>query len=127
MIGWLARVGPKNSLIRLYLNNNGQPPHHLYSTSWQQLHSGFTQLINSLRDSDTLFPSLGHFSSTFGVIEVSQARTPSNEISSDFALSLTLNNRRRMSLFLPRRIGNLGRDFALDWVVIQNGFSNRLL
>jgi len=124
IIGWLARVGPRHSLIRLYLNNNGQQLPRSYSTSWQQLHSGFTLFINSLRHSETLFPSLGQFSGTFGVIVVAQATTPSGESSSDFAVSLIISNRQRMSLFLPRRVANLGRDFAIDWLEIQNEFSN---
>jgi hypothetical protein len=127
IIGWLAHVGPKHSLIRLYRKNNGQQAQRSYSSGWQDLHSGFTTFINSLRHSQTLFPELGQIVGTFGVIEVAQARTSSGEISSDLAISLTLSNKQRLSLFLPRTVASLPRDFMLDWLELQNEFSTRLL
>jgi hypothetical protein len=126
IIGWLAHIGPKHSLLRLYRRNNGQQNQHSYSSGWQDLHSGFTTFINSLRHSHTLFPVLGQFVGTFGVIEVAQARTSSGEISSDFVVRLTLSNRQQMSFFLPRTVANLPRDFMLDWLELQNEFSTRL-
>jgi hypothetical protein len=127
MIGWLACVGPKHSLIRLYVKNNGQQAQRSYSSSWQDLHGGFATFITSLRRSETLFPGLGRFVDTFGVMEVTRARTSSDEISPDFAVSLTLSNRQQMSLFLPLTVANLPRDFMLDWLELQNEFSTRLL
>ena len=127
LIGWLARIGPKHSLVRLCQQNNGQPLPRSYSSSWQDLHSGFTLFINSIRESQSPFPGLGQFNGTFGVIEVAQARTSSDEIASDYFVSLTLSNKQRMSLFLPRRVAMLPRDFMLDWLEAQNEFSTRLV
>jgi hypothetical protein len=127
VIGWLACVGPKHSLVRLYVKNHGQQLSRSYSSSWQHLHSAFTLFISSLRHSETLFPDLGQFSGTFGVIEVAQARTSSDGISSGFIMNLTLSSREQMSLFLPRAVANLPRDIMLDWVEVQNEFSTRLL
>ena len=40
----------------------------------------------------------------FGVIEVSKARSSSHDVSPDYTVTMTLNNRRRVPLFLPRAI-----------------------
>jgi hypothetical protein len=126
IIGWLAGVGPKNTLIRLYNNNNGQPLARSYSSSWQQLHSGFTIFINGLRQSQNQFPGLGQINGGFGVIEVAQARTSANHVSGDYVVTLTLSNRQCMSLFLPRTVAQLPSDWLLDWLTIQNEFSSRV-
>jgi hypothetical protein len=36
IIGWLAHVGPKDTLVRLYHQYHGQPPTRSYSLNWQQ-------------------------------------------------------------------------------------------
>ena len=125
MIGWLARVGPKHSLLRLYLKNHGQLPRS-YSSHWHDLHSGFTLFINSMRVIQSHFPGLGQFSGTFGTIEVAQARTPSGDTSPDYFVILTLDNNQQMTLVLPRRVATLPRDFMLDWLEAQNEFSTRV-
>ena len=127
VIGWLAHIGPKHSLIRLHQQNNGQPLPRSYSSGWQDLHSGFALFISSMRESQGNFPGLGQFNCTSGVMEVAQARTSSDEITSDYLVSLTLSNKQRMSLFLPRRVAILPRDFMLDWLEVQNEFSTRLV
>jgi hypothetical protein len=84
-IGWLANVGPKNTLVRLHHNSHGQLARS-DSLDWQQLHNGSMLFIGSLRQSHGRVPGLGQISGSFGVIEVAQqARTPSNHVSSDFA------------------------------------------
>ena len=125
VIGWLAGVGPKHTLVRLYLENHGQPLARSYSSSWQQLHSGFLSFITSLRHSYHQLPGLGQMSGSFGVIEVAQARTSCGDISADYIVTLTLANRRQMSLSLPRNIAQLPQDWILDWLEIQNEFSSR--
>ena len=127
LIGWLAGIGPKHSLIRLYRNQNGQPLPRSYSSAWQELHSGFTLFISCIRESENPFPGLGQFTGTFGVLEIAQARTPSDEVTSDYFVTITLSNKRQMSLFLPRRVAILPRDFMLDWLEAQNEFSTRLV
>ena len=118
-IGWLARIGPKNSLLRLH---NGQPLPCSSSLEWQQLHSGFILFISSLRSSNH-FPGLGQMSGALGVLEVAQARTPAGDITVDYIVTLTLNNRQRMSLFLPRSVARMGVDWPLDWLEVQIEFS----
>ena len=125
VIGWLAGVGPKHTLVRLYLENHGQPLARLYSSSWQRLHSGFVSFITSLRYSHHRLPGLGQMSGSFGVIEVAQARTSSGDISGDYIVTLTLANRRQMSLSLPRNVAQLPQDCILDWLEVQNEFSSR--
>jgi hypothetical protein len=124
IIAWLAGVGPRNTLIRLYIQNNGQPHARSYSSSWQLLHNGFTIFIESLRQSYHQFPGLGQVSGGFGFIEFAQARTSANHVSWDYVVTLTLNNRQQMSLFLPRTVAQLPRDWLLDWITIQNEFSS---
>ena len=55
MIGWMAGVGPKHSLIRLYLNNRNESLAHAGSSRWQQLKSSFVLFITSLRHSHRQF------------------------------------------------------------------------
>jgi hypothetical protein len=126
MIGWLANIGPRHTLVRLYRDNHGQPLPRAYSSNWQQLHSGFTLFISSLRQSNDLFPGLGSISGAFGAIEVMQARTSSGEISPDVVVILTTSDNQRMSLFLPRNVTKLPLDFTLDWLELQNEFSTRV-
>jgi hypothetical protein len=126
IIAWLAGVGPKNTLIRLYIKNNGQPLARSNSPSWQQLHSGFRMFINGLQQSHNPFPGLGQISGAFGVIEVAQARTSTNHVSGDYVVTLTLSNRQQMSLFLPRTVAQLPISWLLDWLTIQNEFSSRV-
>ena len=126
IIGWLARVGPKNSLVRLYHQNHGQPLVRSYSSDWQLLHNGFALFISSLRQPENAFPGHGRISGSYGVIEVAQATTSSGHISADYIVTLTLNNRQRMSLYLPRSVAQLPKDWPLDWLEIQNEFSNRV-
>ena len=76
LIGWLEWIGPMHSLVRLYLNNNGQQLPRSYSSHWQDLHRGFTLIINRGRGIQSHFPGLGHFSGTFGVIEVARRGPP---------------------------------------------------
>lgn len=126
IIGWLARVGPKHTLVRLYRNSYGQPLARSHSPSWEQLHGGFRSFISSLRQSHHHLPGLGQqMSGAFGVIEVTQARTSSQDVSEDYIVTLTLVNRQRMSLFLPRRVAQLGEEWWLDWLESQNEFSSQ--
>jgi len=122
IIGWLACVGPKHTLVRLHLNKNGQPLARSYSS---ELYGGFVSFVTSLRDSHHHFPGLTRMSGTFGVIEVAQARTSSQDISADYIVSLTLGNRQQMQVFLPRSVAQLPRDWMLDWLEVQNEFSIR--
>jgi len=126
IIGWLARAGPKNTLIRLHYQNHSRPLAHSYSSDCQLLRNGFTSLISSLREPHTSFPGLGQICSSYGVIEITQAMTSSGHISADYMVRLTLNNRQRMSLYLPRGVAQLTKDWLLDWLEIQNQFSNRV-
>ena len=127
LIGWLARIGPKHSLVRLYLNNHQQQLPRSYSSHWRDLHSGFTMSISSMRDIPSLIPGSGHLSGTFGAIEVVQARTSSGVLSGDYIVTLTLNNNQQMSLLLPRGVATLPREFMFDWLEAQNEFSTRML
>src|SRR5258708_28938292 len=81
VIVWLARVGPKNTLVRLYRNNYAQPIARSYSLDWHLLHNGFELFISSLRLSHNPFPGLGRLTGSFGMIEVTEARTPSDQVS----------------------------------------------
>lgn len=123
----LANIGPKHTLIRLSRHNDSRRLPHSYSPSWQHLHNGFTMFISSLRHDEARFPGLGRFSGPLGDIEVAQARTPSDEISSDYVVVITLSNKQRMGLFLPRNVAHLPRDLWLDWLELQNQFSTALL
>jgi hypothetical protein len=124
IIGWLANVGPKHTLIRLYNSDRRQPLPH--SPNWNQLHSGFISFIDKLRPSRDSFINVGQLSGAFGVIEVSQARTPAHDVSADFIVTLTLSNRQQMSLFLPRSVAQLPFEWMLDWLEVQNTFSSRV-
>jgi len=123
IIAWLARVGPKSTLVRLYLQNHGQPRTRDNALDWQQMHNGFTWFISSLRQAYGQFPGLGQISGVYGVIEVAQAMTSSSHVSADYIVTLTLDNKRRMSLFLPRSVAQLPKDWLLDWLEVQNEFS----
>ena len=127
LIGWLARIGPKHSLVRLYLNNNGQQLPRSYSSHWQDLHSGFTLFINGMRSVQSHFHGPGQISGTFGAIDVAQARTPSGDISGDYLVTLTLSSRQQMSLLLPRTVAKLPQELMFDWLEAQNEFSTRML
>ena len=127
LIGWLARIGPHHTLVRLFHHDNRQRHPRSYSSSWQHTHSQFSLLISSLRGSEALFPGLGRISSAIGVMEVGQAMTSSDELSSELVVTLTLSNKQRMEIFLPRRVATLPRDFMLDWLDTQNEFSTRML
>lgn len=126
MIGWLAPIGRKDTLVHLYRSHLGQPIPRSYSSDWHALHNGFTSLISHLRHSSDPFPGLGQVSGTFGGIEVTQARTSLGDVSSDYVVTLVLSNGQRMSLFLPRKIAKLSRDFMFDWLEVQNEFSTRV-
>ena len=119
IIGGLAHIGSKNGLLRLYHCNQGQSLPRSYLLEWQQLHSGFIVFISSLRSSNQ-FPGLGQMSGAFGVLEVAQARTPAGD---NYIVTLTPNNRQRMSLLLPRSVAQLGTEWLLDWLEVQNEFS----
>lgn len=121
IIGWMAGVGPKHSLVRLYNRNNREPL--AISPDWQNLQDGFTVFIRSFRQSHSSFPGLGQISNSHGVIEVTQARTSSGHDSADYIFTLTQNNRQRMSLFLSRRVVLLTWDWLLDWLEVQTAFS----
>jgi len=125
IISWLAHIGPKHTLVRLYRNNHGQPLAHSHSTSWQQLHGAFASFISSLRASHHHFPGLGQMSGASGIIEVTQARTSSQQASADYIVTLTLGNRQQMSLYLPHSVGQLPREWMFDWLEIQNEFSSQ--
>ena len=127
LIGWLAGIGPQHSLIRLHIHNNGQQLPRSYSSDWQQHHSSFTRFISSMRDIQNPFPGLGQFNGSLGVMELAQARTPSGDISSDYSVTITLSDRRQMSVFLPHTVAKLPRDFVFDWLEVQNEFSTRIL
>ena len=126
IIGWLAQVGSKHSLVRVYVQNQGRPLVQSYSSNWQLLHNGFTLFVNSLRQSDNSFPALGQLSGSYGVVEVTQARTASGHISADYIVTLTLINGQRMSVYLPRSVAQLPKDWLLDWLDIQNEFSHQV-
>jgi hypothetical protein len=126
IIGWLAHVGPKHTLIRLSRNNHGQTVPRSYSSNWHLLHSSFNLFISRLRHSNNPFPGLGPISDDFGVIDVAEARSSPRAISADYVVTLTLNNKQRMSLFLPHSIAKLPRELVLDWLEIQNSFSTRV-
>jgi len=126
IIGWLAQVGPKNTLVRVYLQNQGQPLAQSYSSNWQLLHNGFALFVSSLRQPDNSFPGLGQLSGSYGVVQVTQARTSSGLVSADYIVTLTLTNGQRMSLYLPRSVAQLPKDWLLDWLEIQNEFSHRV-
>jgi len=125
VIGWLACVGPKHTLVRLYLNNNGEPLPRSYSSGWMRLHNSFMLFITSVRESHHQFPGQGRMSGDFGVIEVTQARTSSEEISADYIVTMTLGNGQRMRIFLPRSVAQLPQDWMLDWLEVQNEFSTQ--
>ena len=127
LIGWLARIGPRHSLVRIYLNNNGQQLPRSYSSTWRDLHSGFTMFISTMRDMLSLFPGPGQFVGTFGVIEVAQARTSSGDVAGDYLVTITLDNRQQMTLLLPRPVAKLPQAFMLDWLEVQNELSTRML
>ena len=122
IIVWMAGIGPKHTLVRLYCNNYGQPVARSHSASWQQLHGGFASFISTLRHSYHHFPGLGQMSGAFGVIEVAQARTSSQSISADYIVTLTLGNRQQMLLFLPHSVAQLPREWMLDWLEVENEF-----
>ena len=125
IIRWLASVGPKHSLIRLYLNNCGDPFARLDSSGWQQLHDDFVLFITNLRHSHQQFHGPGRISGSLGVIEVTpHTRTSSGEISADYIATLTLANRLQMSLLLPRSVARLPLDWMLDWLEVQHEFSS---
>jgi hypothetical protein len=126
IIGWLACAGPKDALVRLFHQNHGRPLAHSYSSDWTLLHNGFKSFFSSLRQPGTSFPDLGQISRSYGVIEVTQARAPSGQVSANYVVRLTLNNGQRMSLYLPLSVAQLTKDWLLDWLEIQNEFSNRV-
>lgn len=126
IIGWMAGAGSKHTLVRLYQQNQGGPLVHSYSSDWQLLHGGIASFISSLRQPNTPFPSLGRITNSYGAVDVTQAMTPSGQVSADYVVRLTLNDGRRMSLYLPRGIAKLTKDWCLDWLEIQNQFSNRV-
>jgi hypothetical protein len=110
IIAWLAGVGPKHSLVRLACHSRRPQPR-----------SGFSEFIESLRRSYHHFPGLGLVSGATGVLQVAQATTPSH-VSGDLILSLTLGDRRQLSLFVPRSIGVLPFALILDWIEVQDRF-----
>ena len=126
IIGWLAQVGTKSTLVRVYVQNQGRPLVQSYSSNWQSLHNGFALFVNSLRQPGNSFPGLGQLSGTYGVVEVTQARTSSGRVSADYIVTLTLNTGQRMSLYLPRSVAQLPKDWLLDWLEIQNEFSHQV-
>jgi hypothetical protein len=124
IIGWIACVGPKHTLLRLYRDTYGQPLARSRSSGREELHCGFALFIRSLRESHQHFPGQGQISGAFGTIEVTLARTSSQQVSGDYIVTLTLSNRQRMSLFLPRSVAQLGDEWRLDWLEVQNEFSS---
>ena len=64
-------------------------------------------------------------SGALSVIEVAQARTSSREITSDYIVTLTLDNQQQMSLFLPRSVAQLPREWIYNWLGVQNEFSSQ--
>ena len=127
VIVWLAKIGPTHTLIRLSRHHNERRHPHSYSSNWQDLHSGFRLFISSLRHDETCFPGLGRFSGDLGDIEVAQARTPSDDISSNYVVAITLSNKQRMRLFVPRNVARLPQNLWLDYLELQNEFSTALL
>ena len=92
IIGWLAGVGHKHSLIRLYLNNRSESLAHSSSSSWQQLHSCFVLFITSLRRSHRQFLlALQSTRSTMAVLSRCKGASYSSvEIGHLWALSVRL-------------------------------------
>ena len=120
LIRWMAGVGPTRTLVRLYRSNHGQELARSYLSAWHELNSGFVLFITSLRDSPNELPGLGQLlSGALGYIEVSQARSSSHDVSPDYIVTITLNNRRRVSLFLPRAVAQLPQDWLFDWLEVQ--------
>ena len=126
MIALQARVGPQNSLVRVFIDNDGQPLPQSWSPSWHQLHSGFSLFITSLRQSGNGFPGLGQISGAFGVIEVTHARRSSGVILADYVVTLALNNGQRMSQSVPYSVAVLPTEWLLDWLEVKNEFSSRV-
>jgi len=124
-IGWLAYVGPKHTLVRLYLENGGQALPRSYSSDWVQRRNSFALFITSLRSSHHQ-PGLGQTSGALGVMEVAQAITSSQDISGGYVVTLTLRNGQRSQLFLPRSVAQLPEEWRLDWLEVQNEFSTQV-
>lgn len=124
IILWLAGMGPKHTLIRLFHSNHNHVQRLPQSFRSEQPHSDFESFINRARHSRSDFPGLGQASGAFGVMEVAQARTSSHQVSANFVVTLTLSNRERISLFLPRRVGQLPFDWVLDWLEVQYRFAS---
>ena len=124
IIVWLAGVGPKHTLIRLYHHNHNPGERLPRSFRGEQPYSDFESFITNLRNTQNHLPSLGQASVVLGVMEVAQARTPSHKVSADFIVTLTLNNRERMSFYLPHSVGQLPFDWVLDWLEVQYRFAS---
>jgi len=123
-IGWLACVGPKHTLVRLYLENSGQALPRSYSSDWVQRRNSFALFITSLRPSRHQ-SGLGQTSGALGVMEVAQAMTSSQDISGGYVVTLTLRNGQRRQSFLPRSVAQLREEWRLDWLEVQNEFSTQ--
>jgi len=123
-IGWLACVGPKHTLVRLYLENNRQPLPRSYSSNWVQRRNNFTLFITSLRPSYHQ-SGLGQMSGAVGAMEVAQAMTSSQDTSGDYVVTLTLRCKQQKRLFLPRSVAQLPEEWRLDWLEVQNEFSTQ--
>jgi hypothetical protein len=121
-IGWLAGVGPKHSLCRLYGPNNRQHVQS-FSSDWHQVRDRFHSFISSLRETHTLFPVLGQMSGAFGTIEVARAMTRSGEIAMGYTVTLALSSGNNMVLYLPIRVAQLPRQWVLDWLEVQVQFA----
>ena len=124
IIVWLAGVGPKHTLIRLYHDNHSHGQQLPSSFRGEESHSDFKFFIRSLRHTRNYLPSQGQASSALGLMEVAQTRTPSDEVSTNFIVTLTLKNRDRMYFFLLRSVGQLPFDWVLDWLEAQYRFTS---
>jgi hypothetical protein len=122
-IGWLAGVGPKHSLVRLWGPNSRQQAQQ-FSSDRNRLRDRFQVFISSLRETDILFPGLGQLSGAFGAMEVAHARTGSGEMTMDYTVTLALASGDNMGVYLPRGVAQLPRPWMLDWLEIQIEFSS---
>ena len=106
IIVWLAGVGPKHTLMRLYHDNHNHGQRLPQLFRGERPHSDFESFISNLRQSQNHLPDLDEASGALGVMEVTQARTPSHQVSADFIVTLTLNNRERILSSYPVASGN---------------------